>query len=75
MSLANFYQHFMSANMSIYNCRITLCSKNHVIETALEDGLSCVNFDIPFPACPIDVALFSRHESGVIPYSQVKITC
>jgi len=60
--------------MSRYNCPITLCRNNHVTETTLEDSLSCVNSDIPFLACPTDVALFSRHESGVIPYSQVQIT-
>jgi hypothetical protein len=60
--------------MSIYNYLITLCRKNHVTETTLEDNLSCVNSNIHFQACPTDVALFSRHESGVIPYSQVKIT-
>ena len=60
--------------MSRYSCLITLCRKNHVTETTFEDSLSCVNSDIPFAACPTDVALFSRHESGLIPYSQVKIT-
>jgi hypothetical protein len=61
--------------MSIYDCHITLCRKNHVTEKTLEDSLSRVYSDIRFPACPIDVALFPRCENGVIPYSQVKITC